>query len=164
MHTCSYELINAKRVITAQEFGYWSLQWAFDSANTASGDLCSRSSEIQLFSAPIAAPLLLQVQLAAMHGACYWMHGLAIPQMTNRISLETYVATMASAKVGLDDAANGLRNSAGDPYPSQLPDVLIRSFGIYYQSLQDDLKASGNGQLDTLNLKPVTRQPISFGR
>lgn len=139
MRACNYLLKNNDRLLNAKEYGYWSLRWACPNADQAFNKLHSDPFK----SMPIvvqgrAAPFLINLQLIALHAACYWVYAATLPHLAGTISTDSYTETLRLLKCGLEDGVKDLRH--GDqPYSNELVALFMNSFKMFHDSIPSDI-------------------------
>ncbi|MBT9161329.1 MAG: hypothetical protein DDT27_01546 [Dehalococcoidia bacterium] len=142
MESCRYRLSKNGSVLSAQDYGYWSLRWSADSMDPSLKRLLSPPfQDLPLISAAKAASFFLSFQLIALYGACYWIYP-TLPNFSNAISVEKLTQTMREMKTGRDDAIKDLRYSNGEPYSEQAKTIFSGQFGRFYKAIRDDVEAN----------------------
>lgn len=153
MNSCSYLLKSNNRVLSAKEYGYWSLRWSHDNAEQAIKDLGSIAfKDLPIVSQAQKDPFWLQFHLIALYTASYWMFASTFPHLKKTISTETYTATLASMKVGLTDGIRDLRQYDGQPYSKELSSLFMDAFGTFHTTVRDDLVGATGADSNVVNV------------
>jgi hypothetical protein len=130
--------------MTPYEYGYWSVQWAFDIALGEIKDLVgSQHSEMLVVKKILERPFPALFQLASLYASAYWFYAWGI-------LWETPVYVVPQIKSG---TADGILN-----YLNRLEDVSLSAkkdmADTFYSSCQFYLEAHGKDHIEFSKRKP----------
>jgi len=140
--------------LTAQEFGYWSLRWAGESAEKLVRSFStSPLRDIQAAQVISASPYFAILILSALVGSAHWMFAAGRPHQIGEIKPSEFHDTLKALAVGRNDAIETFRTPQGNPLPADVLHIFEELFNAFFDALHEEFITLTRTSEESLNLQ-----------
>lgn len=153
MRPCTYtSALDPTIVVTAKQFGYFSLRWAVETCATRLEEIRGPVGSIPSLRKAAESPFSLSLVFIALHGAAYWMYAAGYPSLSGRIKPTSFAETMADLKAGSDEALKEVVQPNGVPIEVSEIAIVESLLSMFFDSLMADAQRAVTADPDRLDL------------